>query len=201
MLQTRARPCRQRMLLANDANSVVLCGIRFADTERTCSMVKLRFLLLLLFLASGANARETLVGQVTYVTDGDTLWVQPDAGGAVRKLRMLGMDAPEICQSGGKAARDLLAQWVLNRRVSVVVSYYDRWGRGLATVVLDGKDLGAQMVRAGQAWSYGWRGRPGMYAAEEAQARQSRLGVFAASHPESPRAFRKRHGSCHPDKK
>jgi endonuclease YncB( thermonuclease family) len=158
-------------------------------------------LLLVLLLGSSAQARETFVGQVSYVTDGDTLWVQPDSGGEPRKLRLLGVDAPEICQSGGKVARDMLAQLALQRRVTVKVSYYDRYGRGLATVALDDQDLGARMVRAGQAWSYGWRGRPGLYAAQEAQARQSRSGVFAAASPESPRAFRKRHGSCHPDRK
>jgi endonuclease YncB( thermonuclease family) len=158
-------------------------------------------LLLVLLLGSSAQARETFVGQVSYVTDGDTLWVQPDSGGEPRKLRLLGVDAPEICQIGGKVARDMLAQLALQRRVTVKVSYYDRYGRGLATVALDDQDLGARMVRAGQAWSYGWRGRPGLYAAQEAQARQSRSGVFAAASPESPRAFRKRHGSCHPDRK
>ncbi len=154
-------------------------------------------LLLMLCLAGSANAREKFIGQVTHVTDGDTLWVQPDGGGAARKLRLTGMDAPEICQHGGKAARDLLAQLALHRRAAVNVAYFDRYGRGLATVRLDGQDLAAQMVRAGQAWSYGWRGRPGVYAAEEALARQARLGVFAAALPESPRDFRKRHGSCH----
>lgn len=158
-------------------------------------------LLLIALLASSAHARETFAGQVTYVTDGDTLWVQPDDGGVARKLRLTGMDAPEICQHGGKAARDLLAQLALQRRVAVDVAYFDRFGRGLATVRLDGQDLAAQMVRAGWAWSYGWRGRPGRYAAEEALARQARLGVFAAVQPESPRAFRKRHGSCHAGKR
>jgi endonuclease YncB( thermonuclease family) len=158
-------------------------------------------LLFALCLATSADARETFVGPVTYVTDGDTLWVQPDGGGAARKLRLTGMDAPEICQHGGKAAHDLLAQLALHRRVVVNVAYFDRYGRGLATVRLDGRDLGAQMVRAGLAWSYGWRGRPGIYAAEEAFARQSRLGVFVAAHPESPRQFRKRHGSCHAGKR
>ncbi len=154
-------------------------------------------LLLMLCLAGSAQALETFGGQVTYVTDGDTLWVQPDGGGAVHKLRLTGIDAPEICQHGGKAARDLLAQLALHRRVTVSVTYFDRYGRALATVRLDGKDLAAQMVRAGYAWTYGWRGRPGPYAAEEAYARQARVGVFAAQRPESPRAFRKRHGSCH----
>ncbi|MFZ4482039.1 MAG: thermonuclease family protein [Rhodoferax sp.] len=163
--------------------------------------MKFRFLLLLLCFAGNAHARETFAGQVTYVTDGDTLWVQPDEGGPARKLRMRGLDAPEICQPGGEAARDSLAQLALNQRVNAYIVTDDPWGRGLATISLDGKDLGAEMVRAGHAWSYGWRGRPAAYAAEEALARQSRQGVFAAADSESPRAFRKRHGSCHPDRK
>ena len=163
--------------------------------------MNLRCLLMSVLLTGSAHAKETFGGHVTYVTDGDTLWVQADAGGAARKLRMAGMDAPEICQHGGKAARSLLEQLALQRRVTVSVSYFDRWGRGIAIVRLGGKDLGAEMVRAGQAWSYGWRGRPGPYAAEEASARQSHLGVFVADHPESPRDFRKRHGSCHADKR
>lgn len=157
-------------------------------------------LLLIALLADSAQARETFTGQVTYVTDGDTLWVQADTGGPARKVRMAGMDAPELCQPGGKAAREFLMQLVLQRRVTVSVAYHDQWGRGLATVGLEGKDLGAQMVRAGQAWSYGWHRKPALYASEEALARQSHLGVFAAAKPESPRDFRKRHGSCHADK-
>ena len=74
----------------------------------------LRFLLLVaLLLAGSAQAGEIFSGQVTHVTDCDTLWVQPDGGGAARKLRLTGMDAPEICQQGGKAARDYLAQLAL----------------------------------------------------------------------------------------
>lgn len=158
----------------------------------------IRFLLFFLALwANGAHAGDVFAGTVSYVTDGDTLWVQPDAGGPARKLRLQGIDAPEICQHGGKAARAWLVQLAARRQVTVTVTHYDRYGRGLATIALDGSDLGASMVRAGHAWSDGWRGRPGPYAAQEAMARQSRQGVFAAARPESPRQFRKRHGSCH----
>ena len=157
-------------------------------------------LLLALCAAASVQAREIFAGQVSHVTDGDTLWVQPDAGGTAVKVRLQGLDAPEICQHGGKASRDLLAELALNKRVVVTVASYDRYGRALATLALGGRDLGAEIVRAGQGWSYGWRGRPGPYAAEEVLARQSRRGVFVASHPESPRDFRKRHGSCHAGK-
>jgi endonuclease YncB( thermonuclease family) len=122
--------------------------------------------------------------------------VAPDAGGPPRKLRLDGIDAPEICQPGGEAARQALTRRALSRRVEVRVRRQDDYGRELARVQVDHQDLGAQMVREGQAWSYRWRHHAGPYAAEEAAARQARRGVFAAEQPESPRDFRKRHGPC-----
>ena len=157
-----------------------------------------RLLLILLTLAaSNVLAQATFSGTVSYVTDGDSLWVKPDAGGPPRKLRIDGIDAPEICQSGGLAARAVLAQHALHQRVEVTVRRLDDYGRGLAHIEREGHDLGAQMVGAGQAWSYRGRHDRGPYAAEEAIARQARRGLFAADWPERPRDFRKRNGSCH----
>lgn len=158
------------------------------------------FLVLLVAIfvaASSAQAKSVFAGRVSYVSDGDTLWVRPDAGGPPRKLRIDGIDAPEICQAGGPVAREVLAQRVLYRHVEVTIRRHDDYGRGLARIRIDGHDLGGQMVQAGQAWSYRWRRDLGPYAAEEALARQSRLGLFAADATELPRDFRQRHGSCH----
>lgn len=148
-------------------------------------------------IAAHAQAVEVFSGKVSYVSDGDTLWVQPDDGERARKLRIDGIDAPEICQAGGKASREALTRRVLNQRVEVSVKRYDDYGRGLARIQLRGADVGAQMVREGQAWSYRWRRSLGPYAAEEAAARTARRGVFAGSQPEIPRDFRKKHGSCY----
>ncbi|NDP37554.1 MAG: thermonuclease family protein [Rhodoferax sp.] len=156
------------------------------------------FLLVAIFLAaSSAQAKSVFAGRVSHVSDGDTLWVRPGAGGPPRKLRIDGIDAPEICQTGGQVAREVLAQRVLHRHVEVTIRRHDDYGRGLARIQIDEHDLGRQMVQAGQAWSYRWRRDLGPYAAEEALARQSRLGLFAADAAELPRDFRRRHGSCH----
>ena len=155
------------------------------------------FLLMLLSIISPAHAKGSFTGTVSHVTDGDTLWVVPDAGGSARKLRIDGIDAPEICQAGGETSREVLVQKALHQRVLVVVRRHDVYGRGLARIQLNGSDLGGQMVRMGQAWSYRWRRDAGPYASEETVARQSRLGLFANNQPELPRDFRKRHGSCH----
>lgn len=160
-------------------------------------VIRRLFLLAVLIVAGHVHARDTFAGIVTYVTDGDTLWVQPDAGGSVRKLRIDGIDAPEICQAGGEVSRDALARQVLHQRVTVVVRRHDVYGRGLARIELNGSDLGGHMVRAGQAWSYRWRRDAGPYAMEEAAARQSRAGLFANNRSVRPRDFRQHHGSCH----
>lgn len=44
-------------------------------------------------------------GTVTYITDGDTLWIRHLHGGRARKIRLDGIDAPEICQAYGARAR------------------------------------------------------------------------------------------------
>lgn len=157
-------------------------------------------LMAVILSASNAHAKGAFWGQVSHVTDGDTIWVQPDTGGPPRKLRIDGIDAPEICQTGGAASRAELVRLALHHRVEVTVRQQDDYGRGLAHIQLEGGDLGEQMVRAGQAWSYRWRKSLGPYAAEEAVARQSRHGLFAADPIELPRDFRQRHGSCYEPK-
>ena len=160
-------------------------------------MVYRLFIFALVLIAGDACSARVYEGKVSHVTDGDTLWVQLDRGGPPRKLRIDGIDAPEICQPGGEASRNALAQRVLNQRVQVSVRRNDMYGRGLARIQLGGRDVGGLMVSTGQAWSYRWRRDAGPYAAEEAVARQYHLGLFVSGQPEQPRDFRKRHGSCH----
>lgn len=158
-------------------------------------------ILLLLCLGLGwtqAAARTSIWhGTVTYVTDGDTLWVQADRGGPSRKIRLDGIDAPEICQRHGAMARDALAQQVLGQSVRVDARRRDDYDRLLAKISLQGQDVGAWMVLQGHAWSYRYRHSAGPYAGQETQARTRGLGLFADPGAERPRSFRLRHGSCH----
>ena len=158
-------------------------------------LFRLLFLVLIL-LAYPVAAQQVFSGVVSHVWDGDTLWVRADAGGPPAKLRVDGIDAPELCQPGGMASRLALSQLALHQRVTVSVRMHDSYGRGLARIEREGVDLGAKMVRDGQAWSYRWRSDMGPYAQEEARARRLRLGLLAIAPMEHPRDFRKRHGPC-----
>jgi micrococcal nuclease len=186
------RPLRQRIR--------GLCAINFIVTVA---------LTLLLFGAHDvATARaQVRSGVVTRVVDGDTVWVKVAAraqgatGGETLKVRIAGIDAPEICQVGGPEALQALRGHLLGQHVTLIsppFRSHDDYGRVLATVNKQGQDVGRWMVRHGQAWSYGYRRSSGPYATEQAQAQAAGAGLFAHAAAESPRGFRQRHGSCHP---
>lgn len=162
-------------------------------------MSRLRlFAALLLLLPSALLAQQprSYTAVVTHVSDGDTVWVRPSRGGARVPVRLLDIDAPEICQRSGQQSRDALARQVLRRTVTVEERGRDDYGRVLARLHRSGQDVGEQLVVEGHAWSYRFRNQPGPYHAQETQARQARRGLWAAAHPLEPRAFRRLHGPC-----
>ncbi len=136
-------------------------------------------------------------GVVTHVSDGDTVWVQPLQGGEVYKLRLQGIDAPEICQPWGPQARAALHALLQGQVVEVQGRYRDTYGRLLAQLSRQGIDVGAWMVGQGYAWSYSYQHRAGMYDALQVMAQSQHLGLFADAQAMQPRWFRKRFGSCH----
>lgn len=150
----------------------------------------------------GRASQEVLTGVVTYVTDGDTLWVKLASHNNSQnnddsvKVRFQGIDAPEICQSGGDASLAALKAKVLHQTVQLQTSRYDDYGRMLARVSMQGDDVGAWMVERGQAWSYRYRNSPGPYATQEQTARVAKRGVWAVQGAVEPRVFRQQHGSC-----
>ena len=138
----------------------------------------------------------TFTGEVSHVTDGDSLWIRPVSGEAPVRVRLQGIDAPERCQRSGTQAREALAGRVLHQRVTVRTRARDTYDGTLARVTLRGQDMNAWMVRGGWAWSAAWTGRATAYAAEEQAARRERRGLWAEPGPTEPREFRRRHGPC-----
>lgn len=153
---------------------------------------------LLVVLAGGllpagpCRAGDWFDARVLRVTDGDSLWVRADASSAPLRLRLIGLDAPEICQSGGAVARDALVGRLrlADNRVRVRLAGRDRYDRWLAQVQTADGDIGAWLVDQGLAWN------DGRYAAQAHQALRRRVGLFAQPGAERPRDFRRRHGPC-----
>lgn len=150
-----------------------------------------------LFMAPAAQAAAELRGRAERVVDGDTLWLAPSDGGRPLKLRLQGLDAPELCQPWGPQARDALRALVQGRELRVRVVTRDDYGRLLARVAdAQGRDLGELLVRQGAAWNDGWHRRPGPYVAAERVARTLGLGLHADPAARLPREFRRGQGPC-----
>jgi endonuclease YncB( thermonuclease family) len=141
-------------------------------------------------------AAESFDAAVTHVSDGDTVYVRLPRGGPSQAVRVLGIDAPEICQSHGAQARDALADRIAQRVVRIHAEGHDGFGRTLGRISMRGEDIGGWMVREGHAWSYRFHRSPGPYVREERLARLSHRGLWRDARPVEPRDFRKLHGPC-----
>ena len=153
--------------------------------------------LLLTAVQVQAASRSTQSGVVTRVVDGDTVWVKVGANQKPLKVRIEGIDAPEICQAGGLQAHNALKSHVLGQPVVLTSRAHDDYGRTIGTLHWQGEDVGRWLVLRGHAWVYSFRHKRSPYADELAQAQNARRGVFIDVSAEEPRLFRKRHGSCY----
>jgi len=98
-------------------------------------------LLLLSISAFGA----VLLGVVVRVTDGDTIVIQ--SGEEQCKIRLSGIDAPEIRQAIGREARPALAGQVKGKAVVTVWEKKDRYGLLLGTVLLGSVNVNLEQMR------------------------------------------------------
>lgn len=85
------------------------------------------------------------------VKDGDTISVE--YGSVVESVRLIGINAPESGECFSREATAALMDLVEGREVSLVrdVSDRDQFGRLLRTVMVEGEDVGARLVREGYA--------------------------------------------------
>src|SRR5262245_55000380 len=91
-----------------------------------------RIALLAFCAALSHTALADLRGPVVGVTDGDTLTVRVD--GNKRRVRLDGVDAPELGQPYGKSARRSLAELCRGKEATVVERGSDDEGRILGSV-------------------------------------------------------------------
>lgn len=155
----------------------------------------MKFIWTLLFvigvgLSSGANAA-SLYGKVVEVSEGDSLSIF-NMNRSVR-VKLLGIDAPEMKQPFAEVSRQHLSDLVLGKFVTVEYSGMNSGGI-VGKVMLDQTDICAQMVRDGAAWYNSKLGNVGevesqVYQQSEMAARQERRGLWQDENPIAPWEF------------
>lgn len=134
-------------------------------------------------------SQATLSGNGARASDGDSLRL------GAERIRLIGLDAPELdqsCADGqgkawacGAAARDRLAALLAVGPIACRPDGHDRYGRVLATCTVAERDLGHAMVAEGLAVA------SGDYVVEELKARAAGLGIWSGPF-ERPRDWRDR---------
>ena len=106
-------------------------------------------------------------GICSKVSDGDTIYVE-----GVGKVRLVGVNTPEKGVSGADTATYFVEKLCLNKEVKLDIDnskHSDKYGRTLAVVIVDGKNLNDMLLKEGLAevmyippsefnpntWSYG----------------------------------------------
>ena len=115
--------------------------------------------------------------RVVSVHDGDTLRAI-DASNVQHKVRLLGIDAPEIGQPFGTVSRDRLTALTKGKAVEVFVDDRDRYGRVLARLEVGRLDVNRTMVADGLAWHFTRYSDDAALAAAEAEARAAKRGLW-----------------------
>jgi endonuclease YncB( thermonuclease family) len=151
---------------------------------------------LALALALSAAGAATLSGRVVAVHDGDTVTVL-DANRQQYKIRLAGIDAPELKQAFGYRSKQHLSAMVYDRRVTVAWDKHDRYGRIIGKVLVDCRDTNLEQVRAGMAWWYRQYARDQrpedrrLYEEAGRVAREAKKGLWADARPVPPWEWRR----------
>lgn len=147
-------------------------------------------LLAVIALANG----ETWTGKVVGIQDGDTITILRN--GRQARVRLDGVDCPELGQPFGRNARERVSALAFGQVVVVRESSgragRDRYRRVLGQVILpDGRNLNRLLVAEGLAWWYRrYAPRDVGLAGLEERAREARLGLWADEDPEPPWLWR-----------
>ena len=130
--------------------------------------------------------------KVIRIIDGDTFHGLTNDNMDV-KFRIYAIDAPEKAQDFGTKSRQYLSDLIFGKKVGIKVqSKQDRYGRPIVWVYTDdGKDISAEMLKAGMAWHYKQYSKDEKYAELENQARNGKIGLWTDKNLVAPWEFRK----------
>lgn len=132
--------------------------------------------------------------RVDYVHDGDTVTCIDDAN-RPQKIRLVGIDAPELDQPFGRESRAALAAKLGGGRVRVEGNSRDQHGRLLGTLWVEDRDVNRELVADGWAWVFaGFNPDPRLLDAETS-ARSAHRGLWSGPHPQQPSEWRRDHPS------
>lgn len=152
----------------------------------------MRKILFSIFIFSLSMIAMAVSGKVIRVSDGDTILIQ--SGSQKIRVRMYGIDAPELKQNYGEDSKNYLEKRILNKNVDVKVINEDKYGRKVGKVFYKNKDINLEMIKTGNAWFYEYHAKKEKeYRKASKSAQEQKLGLWKDKNPQNPRNFRLEH--------
>lgn len=148
-----------------------------------------------------AQPAKILLGRVTRVSDGDTVWLQTVDRFEWLHIRFYGVDTPEsewpdvwLSQPFSAEAKKFIVEQVLGKQVIVLVKSRDIYGRTVGEVFINGQSLSRKLLSQGLAW---WNRK---YVPDnldfkhlEEEARAKKIGLWSQKDPVPPWEYRHKH--------
>jgi micrococcal nuclease len=152
--------------------------------------VLFRFLLIVVCTATTpAYAYRALV---ISVHDGDSVRIRSKQSGSER-VRLAGVDAPELAQPLGLKARSVTEQLTLGQIVNIHERGHDRYGRVVADITTTrGVNVSHELVREGLAWWYeAFDPHDHELAKLQLEAHKRKIGIWASPRSIAPWDYRR----------
>jgi endonuclease YncB( thermonuclease family) len=140
-------------------------------------------------LAASGDRSDVFEARCIGVTDGDTITVLRD--GEQIRVRIEGIDAPELGEPFSQNAKRLTAALVHGKDITVEPRGKDRYGRLLARVYVRREDrsrlsLAHALVEAGLAWHFTKYSSDPSLARSQEVAKTAGIGLWSLPNPDPP---------------
>ncbi len=142
-----------------------------------------------------SNANELIFGSISKISDGDTLHIESINKKKI-KVRLAGIDAPELNQPFGKNSKKILTNF-LNKNIKLRVLSKDRYKRTIGIIYYNNHDINYHILKSGAAWAYKKYlyqlpiSVKKKYQSLEALSRKNKIGLWKDSNPIPPWKWRK----------
>jgi len=165
-------------------------------------MKKILYLLLIIMVLTScgrrSGKRDAVNNKYDYfvnvvgISDGDTFKGLTQDKIEIR-FRIYGIDAPEKKQAFSDKSKKYLSELIHGETVGIIVQKKrDRYGRPIVWVYTpEGKDVSAEMLKAGMAWHFKEYDKSEEYTKIESIAKENKVGLWSENNPIAPWNYRK----------
>ncbi|RYH72185.1 nuclease [Flavobacteriaceae bacterium 144Ye] len=146
-------------------------------------------LLIVIITQTQLPAQNFIYGKVVAITDGDTFKLLTKDSTLIR-VRVANIDCPESKQPFSQRAKQFTSSAVFDKQVEIKIIKNDRYGRAIAYVLYNDKNLSEELLKAGLAWHFVKYSNDESLQSLEDKAKQDKIGLWIDSKAMAPWEWR-----------